>query len=139
MPRGTLDSARSFSAFAYGAFTLSGRLFQNRSAGIDGNFLRSEPRDWPKPFPVWALPLSLAATYGITFVFSSSAYLDVSVQRVPPAWLCIRHAVTGVRPGRVSTFRHPRIIAHLQLPAAFRSLSRLSSAPGAKASVLRPF
>ena len=40
---------------------------------------------------------------------------------------------------RVSPFGHLRIIAHLQLPAAFRSLSRLSSAPGAKASVLRPF
>ena len=85
VPRGTLDSARSLSPFAYGAFTLFGRLFQNRSARIDRNLLRSEPRDWPKPFPVWALPLSLAATYGITFVFSSSAYLDVSVQRVPPA------------------------------------------------------
>lgn len=31
---------------------------------------------------VWANPLSLATTHGITFVFSSSAYLDVSVQRV---------------------------------------------------------
>ena len=28
------------------------------------------------------------------FVFSSSGYLDVSVHRVPPAWLCIHHAVT---------------------------------------------
>ena len=28
---------------------------------------------------VWALPLSLAATYGIDFSFSSSRYLDVSV------------------------------------------------------------
>ena len=34
---------------------------------------------------VWANPLSLATTQGITFVFSSSAYLDVSVQRVCPA------------------------------------------------------
>ena len=33
---------------------------------------------------VWAVPLSLATTYGITFVFFSSAYLDVSVQRVCP-------------------------------------------------------
>ena len=33
---------------------------------------------------VWALPRSLATTYGITIVFSSSAYLDVSVQRVRP-------------------------------------------------------
>ena len=31
---------------------------------------------------VWALPRSLATTNGITIVFSSSAYLDVSVQRV---------------------------------------------------------
>ena len=33
---------------------------------------------------VWALSLSLATTYEITIVFSSSAYLDVSVQRVCP-------------------------------------------------------
>ena len=31
---------------------------------------------------VWTFPRSLATTYGITFVFFSSAYLDVSVQRV---------------------------------------------------------
>ena len=31
---------------------------------------------------VWALPLSLAATRGVTFVFLSSDYLDVSVRRV---------------------------------------------------------
>ena len=41
-------------------------------------------------------------------------------------------------PRRVSPFRHPRIIAYLRLPAAFRSLSRLSSALSAKASSLRP-
>ena len=32
--------------------------------------------------PVWALPRSLAATDGITIVFSSSGYLDVSVPLV---------------------------------------------------------
>ena len=31
---------------------------------------------------VWALPLSLATTYGIDFSFFSSGYLDVSVRRV---------------------------------------------------------
>ena len=40
---------------------------------------------------------------------------------------------------RVSPFRYLRIYACLQLPAAFRSLPRLSSAPGAKASAPRPF
>ena len=33
----------------------------------------------------------------------------------------------------VSTFRNPRIEAYLQLPVAYRSLSRLSSAPDAMA------
>ncbi len=31
---------------------------------------------------VWAIPRSLAATEGITFVFFSTGYLDVSVLRV---------------------------------------------------------
>ena len=39
----------------------------------------------------------------------------------------------------VSPFRHLRITGHVLLPAAFRSLSRLSSALSAKASALRPF
>ena len=39
---------------------------------------------------------------------------------------------------RVSPFRHPRISGYLLLPAAFRSLSRLSSALSAKASALCP-
>ena len=40
---------------------------------------------------------------------------------------------------RVSPFRYLRINGYLLLPAAFRSLSRLSSALSAKASTLRPF
>ena len=39
----------------------------------------------------------------------------------------------------VPPFRYPRIMGYLLLPAAFRSLSRLSSAPSAKASAPRPF
>ena len=86
---------------------------------------------------VWALPRSLAATCGIVITFSSSGYLDVSVHRVPSAWLWIYHTVTGCA-SRVPPFRHLRINAYVQLPAAFRSLSRLSSALSAKASALRP-
>ena len=40
---------------------------------------------------------------------------------------------------RVSPFRHLRVTGYLLLPAAFRSLSRLSSALSAKASTLRSF
>ena len=86
---------------------------------------------------VWALPRSLAATYGIIVIFSSSGYLDVSVRRVPSAQLWI-HCTVTCSACRVSPFRHPRINAYVQLPAAFRSLSRLSSAPSARASALRP-
>jgi hypothetical protein len=52
---------------------------------------------------VWANPFSLATTQGITIVFSSSAYLDVSVQRV-------RSSPYGVWPcGRVAPFGNLRI------------------------------
>ena len=40
---------------------------------------------------------------------------------------------------RVSPFRHLRVTGYLLLTAAFRSLSRLSSALSAKASTLRSF
>ena len=42
---------------------------------------------------VWSLSFSLAATKKISFDYSSSAYLDVSVQRVPYVWLCIYHTL----------------------------------------------
>ena len=69
------------SSFAYGAFTLSGRLSQNRSAKLVESIMRSEPRN--ARTPVWPLSLSLAATHKIDVSFSSSGYLDVSVHRVP--------------------------------------------------------
>ena len=69
------------SSFAYGAFTLSGRLSQNRSAKFVESIMRSEPRD--ARIPVWALPFSLAATLEIEVSFFSSGYLDVSVPPVP--------------------------------------------------------
>ena len=67
--------------FAYGAFTLSGRLSQNLSARINESIMRSEPRN--ARIPVWPLSISLAATLEIDVSFSSSGYLDVSVHRVP--------------------------------------------------------
>ena len=67
--------------FAYGAFTLFGWLSQNHSARIIESIMQSEPHG--ARTMVWALPRSLAATYGIDFSFSSSGYLDVSVHRVP--------------------------------------------------------
>ena len=87
-------SCRVSSDFGYGALTLSGRLFQSRSPVIAESLLQSEPRD--ARITVWALPRSLAATYGIDVSFSSSGYLDVSVPRVPFHTLCIGVWMTEV-------------------------------------------
>ena len=83
-------------SFAYGAFTLPGRLSQSRSAGLSESGPRSEPRN--ARIPVWPLPRSLAATCGIDVSFSSSGYLDVSVHRVPLHALWIGAWMTGVCP-----------------------------------------
>ena len=76
-----------FADFVYEAFTLSGWLSQNHSARIIESIMQSEPHG--ARTMVWALPRSLAATYGIDVSFSSSPYLDVSVQAVPLHSLCI--------------------------------------------------
>ena len=86
---------------------------------------------------VWPLPRSLATTYGISVDVFSSPYLDVSVQAVPLAKLWIHFAIAEYYFGWIAPFGYPRINAHLRLPVAFRSLSRPSSAPSAKAFPLR--
>ena len=86
---------------------------------------------------VWPPPRSLATTSGISVDVSSSPYLDVSVQAVPHVRLFDSTHVAGVLLQRVSPFGNLRIKAHLQLPEAYRSLSRPSSAPDAKAFPLR--
>ena len=82
--------------FAYRAFTFSGWLSQNHSAKTYESLLRSEPRIARNP--VCPLSISLAATLEIDVSFSSSPYLDVSVQAVPLHTLWIGVWMTGVRP-----------------------------------------
>ena len=78
--------------------------------------------------PVWALPRSLAATYGIDVSFSSSAYLDVSVQRVPSDALWIHAPALKVS---LSGFPHSEIsgssdiCSSPKLIAAYRVFHRL--------------
>ena len=85
---------------------------------------------------VWPPPRSLATTSGISVDVFSSPYLDVSVQAVP-----LIHLFCSVYDTSrwVSPFGNPRFIAHSQLPEAYRSLSRPSSAPDAKAFPLGPY
>ena len=88
---------------------------------------------------VWPLPRSLATTCGISVDFSSSPYLDVSVQAVPHVRLFDSTYADRVLLCRVAPFGNLRINAYVPLPVAYRSLSRPSSAPDAKAFPLRSF
>ncbi len=88
---------------------------------------------------VWPLSRSLATTSEISVDFSSSPYLDVSVQAVPLIYLWIQYMIHGRYPMWIAPFGNPRLNAYLRLPVAYRSLLRPSSASGAKAFTLRSF
>ena len=88
---------------------------------------------------VWPLPRSLATTYGISVDVFSSPYLDVSVQAVSYVHLFDSMHVDGGFLRQVSPFGNLRVTGYLLLTAAYRSLSRPSSAPDAKAFPLRSF
>ena len=111
--------------------------FPCRSANLSCRCVGPQPR-WINP-PVCPLPRSLATTSGISVDFSSSPYLDVSVQAVPHLRLFDSTQADGVLLRRVAPFGNPRIAGYLLLPVAYRSLSRPSSAPDAKAFPLRSF
>ena len=85
----------------------------------------------------WPGPRSLAATRGISVDVFSSGYLDVSVRRVRLTWLCIHHMI--LQKEWVSPFRNLRVKGYWHLTTAYRSLSRPSSPPYAKASTKCPF
>ena len=109
--------------------------FPYRSANLSCRCVGPQPRRInPSVCP---LPRSLATTCGISVDFSSSPYLDVSVQAVPHLLLFDSTQADGVLLRRVSPFGNLRVNAYVQLTAAYRSLSRPSSAPDAKAFPLR--
>ena len=95
----------------------------------------------PKVFlpSVCPLPRSLATTYGISFDVSSSPYLDVSVQAVPFLHLFYSMQDDWILSSRVAPFGNLRVTGYLLLTVAYRSLSRPSSAPDAKAFPLRSY
>ena len=99
--------------------------------------MQSEPRC--ARTSVWALSISLAATFEITccFLFLRLLRCFSSPGSLPHVmdWRMDDWSFSS----RVSPFRYLRINGYLLLPAAFRSLSRLSSALSAKASTLRSF
>ena len=125
-------------SFAYGTLTPCGWLSHAIRLDTSDHDAGPNPDD-PEGPSVWPLPISLATTFGISVDFFSSPYLDVSVQAVPRVRLFDSPHADTVLPCRVSPFGDLRIKAYLQLPEAYRSLSRPSSAPDAKAFPLRSF
>ncbi len=87
---------------------------------------------FPGTEPVWAPPLSLTTTQGISVDFFSSGYLDVSVPRVcllGPMYSARGYACAWVSPFGIVVVKDPlRLVPH------FRGLARPSSPADAKAS-----
>ena len=83
--------------FAYRAVTYCGASSHTLLLKILNHVLQSATPKVLLP-SVWPLSLSLAATKKIDVSFSSSAYLDVSVQRVPFHTLWIHAWITGSSP-----------------------------------------
>ena len=130
----TLDTANSLSRFTYKTITSFGRA--SHPFRLRLRVVRRSPN--PSNISIWGLASSaFARHYSRTLVwflflsllrcFSSGGSPRIPMYSVYVSWFFIM---------RVSSFGYLRIEAYLQLPAAFRSLSRPSSAPDAKAFTL---
>ena len=124
-------------SFVYGTLTLCGWL--SHAIRLDTSDRDASPNPGDQRPPVWPPPRSLATTCGISVDVFSSPYLDVSVQAVPHVHLFDSMHVTWILSMWVAPFGNLRINGYLLLPEAYRSLSRPSSAPDAKAFPLRSF
>ena len=134
MSRPTLDPARRL-GISDTRLSLSPAGLPSPFSYLTSATTQSEPRD--ARITVWALPRSLAATYGIDCFFLFLRVLRCfSSPGSPRTAMYSLYADRGFL-CRVSPFRYLRIIGYVLLPEAFRSLSRLSSALSAKASSLR--
>ena len=91
MPAGTLDTASSELYFDYETITLSGWASHPILLYYRSHVAVLTPALFL--MPVWPASLSLATTREISVDFFSSAYLDVSVRRVPSVTLWIHVTV----------------------------------------------
>ena len=125
------------SSFAYGAFTLSGRLSQYRSGNSEYNLLQS--------LTLQCTHRSLGSfPFARRYSGNRCFFLFLALLRCfsSPGSLCMAMyspCSDWSFSSRVSPFGNQRITGYLLLSVAYRSLSRPSSAPSAKASTLRSF
>ena len=130
-------SCRLCPVFRYGAFTLSGRLSQNRSLNLPQWLVQSVT---PACTHAGLGSFHFARRYSgnrVFFLFLRLLRCFSSPGSLPYVmdWRMDDRGLLC----RVSPFGYLRINGYLLLPEAFRSLSRPSSALSAKASTLRSF
>ena len=137
MPCGTLDTGHLL------RFSLTG-LLPSLVWAFQPLILLSSARLRRSATPVQVLPCSgldssafarhyLRNHYCFLFLWVLRCF---SSPRLPTAHYVFMYGYLGIYPRWVSPFGYPRIFGYLRLPVAFRSLSRPSSAPGAKAFTL---
>ena len=124
MSGSTRGHPRVNQGFGYGAITHYGRTFQTALLPIINPMSGPHNPHATEVAQVWAVPLSLATTDGISFDFFSWGYLDVSVPPVRLIHLCIQCMILEHYLQRVSPFGNPRVKACL---AAHRGLSQLTT------------
>ena len=130
----TLDHRLYEFYFAYGTFTLFGVTFQSSSA------IQSISLAGPKPQT--QAPGLASFPFARRYLENRCFFLFLRVLRCFSSPRCLirtyftLRAVHGHYSMWVPPFGHPWFTGYVLLPAAFRSLSRPSSAPSAKASAL---
>ena len=125
------------SAFTYGAFTLCGRLSQNRSVSFQESLMQSVTPECTH-FGLGSSAFARRYLQNRVFFLFLRVLRCFSSPGSLPYVMDWRMDDRGVL-CRVSPFRDLRIKGYLLLPEAYRSLSRLSSALSAKASALCPY
>ena len=125
----------SLDAFAYGAITLFGWAFHPSSASVSSTSCRPTTPE-SKPSGLASFPFARRYLGNRSFfLFLELLRCFSSPRSLLTDYLFHLWMTTHYR-RRVPPFGYLRISGYLLLPAAFRSLSRPSSAPSAKASAL---
>ena len=136
VPRVTQDATRPHRATVTGLSPSTAELSRTFSSHSAYHNVVLLPRRCVATTPVWALPRSLATTGGIIKLFSLP--LGTKMFQFPRFASLKIHSDNHPSGDWVVPFGNRGIKGHLHLPRAYRSLSRPSSPPRAKASTRRP-
>ena len=134
--RRTPDTPNLANSFDYGTFTLSRRAFQHSSSIVIFGLTESLPLTYL--YIRFGLLRFRSPLLSESFLLSFPSGIEMfQFPEFPSHTLLIHVWITQYYLRWVPPFGYLRIYTYLQLPVAFRSLSRPSSAHSAKASSLR--